>query len=157
MSGAFKIRNAIAADADQIHELHTRSVRELCKGHYTPEQINEWLRNRSPDRYLPGIERNEMFVAVEGTMIVGFGHAVPGEVWAIYVSPAYIRKGVGTLLLRHGISMAQRGSQRIIRLDSTLNAREFYEKVGFIETGRKSIRRNNALLPVVCMELPQKT
>jgi len=58
-----KIRSAIATDADAIHELHTKSVQELCAEHYTPEQIAGWLKQRTSAGYLPGIERNEIFVA----------------------------------------------------------------------------------------------
>ena len=156
MGDTFEVRRATAADANQIHELHTRSVRELCKGHYTLEQITGWVKNRTPNGYLSGIKRGEMFVAVEGAMIVGFGHAVPGEIRAVYVASEYIRQSVGTLMLAHGIHMARYGSQGIIRLDSSLNAQEFYTQAGFVETGRKSVQRNDVFLPVISMELQDK-
>ena len=153
MGSTFKIRKATAADAKQIHELHTRSVRELCKGYYTPEQITGWLKNRTPNGYIPGIERGEMFVAVERNQIVGFGHAVPAEILAVYVAPEYIRQGVGTVLLTHGISLARLVSQGAVRVDATLNAQGFYAQAGFVETERKFVQRNDVSLPVIVMEL----
>src|SRR5258705_5158315 len=114
------IRQATSRDAERIHELHTNSVKALCKDHYSPEQITGWLKNRTPQGYLSGIERGEMFVVVEGERIVGFGHAVPGEVVAVYVDPERARHGVGRVLLAEGIIRARNGHQGAVRLDATL-------------------------------------
>jgi GNAT superfamily N-acetyltransferase len=153
MKQRITIRQAATDDANQIHELHTRSVQILCKNHYSPEQIAGWLKNRTPQGYLSGIERGEMFVVVEGEHIVGFGHAIPGEVVAVYVDPERIKQGVGRAILAEGITKARSGHQGAIRLEATLNAQEFYTKVGFIEVERKTVRRNDVFLPVIVMEL----
>jgi ribosomal protein S18 acetylase RimI-like enzyme len=147
------IRQATSRDADRIHELHTNSVKGLCQDHYSPEQIAGWLKNRTPQGYLPGIERGEMFVIVEGERIVGFGHAIPGEVVAVYVDPERARHGVGRTILAEGITRARRGHQGGVRLDATLNAQAFYQKAGFIEVERKAVSRNGVNLPLVVMEL----
>jgi GNAT superfamily N-acetyltransferase len=149
----FRIIKATSDDANQIHELHTRSVRELCKDHYSTEQIDGWLKQRTPGGYLPGIEAGEMFMALNGRQIVGFGHAVPGEILAVFVAPEFIRQGAGALLLEHGIEIALSGQKGPIRLEATLNAKEFYEKAGFAEIERISVQRGEALLPVIRMEL----
>src|SRR5439155_25525451 len=129
------------------------SVKALCKDHYSLEQITGWLKNRTPQGYLPGIERGEMFVAVNERRIVGFGHAVPGEVVAVYVEPEWTRHGVGRAILAEGITRARGGHQGAIRLDATLNAQEFYKKAGFVEVEWKTVRRNDMLLPIIVMEL----
>lgn len=153
MEYVFMIRSATPEDAERIDELHTRSVQALCKDHYSSEQITGWLQNRTPQGYLPGIERSEMFVVVEKEHIVGFGHAVPGEVVAVYVAPEWAKRGVGRAILEEGIRRARSRHQGAIRLDATLNAEEFYKKAGFIEVERKTVRRSNMLLPVIVMEL----
>jgi putative acetyltransferase len=153
MASRFKIRTAVGDDAVRIHELHTRSVRELCKDEYSDEQINGWLNHRTPDGYLPGIKAKEMFVAISAGLVVGFGHAVPGEIWAVYEAPEFSKQGVGSLILKHGIDVAQSDHQGSIYLDSTLNARGFYEKKGFVEIERALVRHGDVLLPVVKMEL----
>jgi len=147
-----EIRQATAADAAQIHELHTNSVRELCKKHYTSAQIDGWLKNRQPNGYLAGIERGEMFVAMVGADIIGFGHAVPGEVLAVFVAPHCVGRGVGKALLDHGIQFAQGNSQRAVRVDATLNAQEFYARAGFVAIAEQSVRRNDVVLPIIVME-----
>jgi len=134
-------------------KLHTHSVQALCANHYSSEQITGWLKNRTPQGYLPGIERGEMFVVVEGERILGFGHAVPGEVVAVYVAPEWAKQGVGRAILTEGIVRARSGHQGAVRLDATLNAREFYKKAGFVEVEQKTVGRNDVLLPVIVMEL----
>jgi GNAT superfamily N-acetyltransferase len=136
MTKPFTIRPATASDAGRIHALHTHSVSALCKDHYSPEQISGWLKNRCPQGYLSGIagiKRGEMFVAEAGPQIVGFGHAVPGEIRAIYVAPENAQQGVGFRLLAYGIEKARAGSHRDVCLDATLNALDFYKKAGFVE------------------------
>ena len=147
------IRQATADDAGRIHEIHTQSVKTLCKAHYSSEQIAGWLKNRSPQGYLPGLERGEMFVAADGISVLGFGHAIPGEILAIFVAPEYAKQGVGIVLLEQALTAARAGSQRDVYLESTLNAQGFYEKAGFVEVERSTVRRNNVLLPVIRMVL----
>jgi ribosomal protein S18 acetylase RimI-like enzyme len=152
MGHTFKIRQATAADAKRLNELHTRSVTELCKDHDAPELVADWLKHRTPNGYLLGIERGEMVVALEGERIVGFGHAVPSEILAVYVDPERARHGVGGVLLQ-GITMARSSDQGAIRLDATLNAQGFYEKAGVVEVEPKTVRRNDVFIPVIAMEL----
>jgi putative acetyltransferase len=146
------IRNAQPEDALQIHNVHTRSVRTLCKDHYTAKQIDGWIGRRTPEGYLEGIEHKEIFVAERGERIVGFGHAVPGEILAIFVDPDWSRQGVGRQLLNHAITMAQPSDGAPLQLEATLNAQSFYEQCGFVEVGRKVLERNQVTLPVVLMQ-----
>jgi len=147
-----KIRSAIATDADAIHELHTKSVQELCAEHYTPEQIAGWLKQRTSAGYLPGIERNEIFVAEAHFEIVGFGHAIPGEVLAVFVAPDRAHQGIGTALLAHAMDIARKNAQWVVRLEATLNAQKFYERAGFVVIDGKTVRRGGVYLPVLAME-----
>jgi putative acetyltransferase len=145
------IRKAVAADAEPIHELHLRSVRQLCREVYSPEIIEGWLQNRAPRGYLPGIRRGEMYVAEIGGRIIGFGHAVPGQIEAIFVDPAFIRRGIGSKLTEHGIKMAAAGTSGRIKIESTLNARPLYEKFGFRVFREILVKRNNVEIPALEM------
>jgi GNAT superfamily N-acetyltransferase len=146
------IRPATRGDAPAIHDLHTASVTRVCATHYTPEQVRAWLANRAPEGYYKGIDHGEMFVCEAGGVVLGFGHAVPGEVVALYVHADWVRHGVGTALLSHGLQMACRGHAGPIRVVATLNAQSFYEKHGFREVRRSAMPRNGVEIPVVEME-----
>jgi GNAT superfamily N-acetyltransferase len=149
----FEIRPAHIEEAERLHELHTASVRALCKDHYSPELIDGWLRNRSPAGYLPGIEQGQIFVVQSGSEIVGFGEAKTGWIVAVYVDPRFTHLRIGTAIVKHALELARCGHTGPVRLEATLNASPFYERLGFREVGRAFVRRNHVSLPVVVMEI----
>ena len=152
-----KIRVATGGDASRIHDLHSRSVRELWPTHYSAAQIEGWIAGRTPEGYLAAISRGEMFVAEGDSMLLGFGHAKAGSIEAIYVEPEVRGTGVGSALLRRALIHARAGNPDTIRLTATLNAVGFYERFGFTSVERKSIEKGDIYLPVVVMQLPVKS
>jgi ribosomal protein S18 acetylase RimI-like enzyme len=148
-----KIREAIEADAERIHEIQCDSVRKLCSAVYSPEIIDGWLKNRTPEGYLEGIRRGEMYTAELNRQIIGFGHAILGEILATFVDPAYARRGVGMMLMRHGLKIASVNTPRVIRLEATLNSRLFYEALGFKVVREIKVRRGNVEIPALEMEI----
>jgi GNAT superfamily N-acetyltransferase len=146
------IRPARSEDALRLHELHTASVRALCAGHYSADVIEAWLWNRVPSGYLSPIERGALFVAERAGRVVGFGEAAPGTVIAVYVDPAEVLQGIGSAILRHAVALARKEHDGPVRLEATLNARDFYERIGFREVKRSTVRRNQVDVPVVVME-----
>ena len=148
------IRQAQLEDASHLHELHTASVRALCSKHYSPEIIDGWLQNRNASGYQPPIERGAIFVAEKDSTIVGFGEAAAGVGVAVYVHPSAIHQGIGAAILRHAIEMARRGHNGPVRVESTPIASRFYERYGFLELNRSTIKRNLVEVPIVVMEMP---
>ena len=71
---------------------------------------------------------------------------------AVYVDPEAARRGVGAAIMRRALQTAARGHAGPIRLESTLNAQAFYERFGFREVHRATVRRNQVAIPVVVME-----
>jgi len=143
------IRQANRDDALAIHELHTRSVMELCKTYYSDAQIHGWIDHRTPEGYYSLIDRGTHFVAIIDSQIVGFEEAVPGEVLALFVSPDHVNRGIGTILFDHAMKTAIQSEK--VSLESTLNAVSFYIKNGFVRVERRTTRRGNVDLPVVLM------
>ncbi len=147
------IREAVRTDAEAIHALHTSSVTTLCRTHYSAEQIQRWLQGRSPQGYFEGIDAGTMFVGEIDGVIVGFGHAISGEVLAVFVDPKHGGKGIGSHLLAHAVEMARCDFSGPIKLVSTLNAEAFYSRHGFKSSKRYSVVRNKTEIPVVMMRL----
>jgi RimJ/RimL family protein N-acetyltransferase len=145
-----EIRVAVPEDAQAIHVLHCRSLRALCASHHTEEQIERWIERRTPEGYLEGIEADAMFVAVRDARVVGFGHAEPGHVVAVFVDPDVAGRGVGARVLHEALRRAGRGP---VVLESTLNAVRFYARYGFVEVERRKVGR--VPLDVVAMRLPE--
>ncbi len=148
-----RIRTARESDAPTLHEIHTISVRELCRKDYSPDIIEGWLKNRSPEGYLRAISAGEMYVAELDGQIVGFGHAVPGEVKAVFVHPKFSNQGIGISLAKHGIKLARSESPDVVRVEATLNARRFYEKLGFSVIRETNAQRNDIHISILEMML----
>lgn len=149
----FTVRNASRDDAPAMHALHTASVTGLCSTHYPLDVIRRWIARRTPEGYYPAIDRGEMVVCEAGQTLVGWAHAVPGEVVGLFVHPGWAGRGVGVRLLARCLEDARRGHTGPIRLVATLNAQAFYEKHGFRAIRRHAVRRNDVDVAVVHMEL----
>jgi len=46
-----------------MHELHLRAVRQTCSECYSEEQIDGWLRKRTPEGYFERINKNRMYTS----------------------------------------------------------------------------------------------
>ena len=71
---------------------------------------------------------------------------------AVYVDPAAVLQGIGSAILRHAVALARKEHDGPIRLEATLNARDFYERAGFREVKRSTVKRNQVDVPVVVMD-----
>jgi len=151
----FKIRTATIEDADIIHDIHTKAARITCAESYSKAQIDVWLKKRKPEGYYDGINKKEMFVAELDGQVVGFGHANPGVVLAIFVHPDYQQLGIGKGLLNYALPIALNNSSALI-LEATPNAVAFYQKCGFVKVSDGKITRNGIELEVVNMRYDEK-
>jgi GNAT superfamily N-acetyltransferase len=115
------------------------------------EIVAALLRDRTPQGYV-GIERGEMHVYEEQSEILGFSQVVPGEILALFVSPASSRRGVGSALMAHAINIARRDRAGSVKLESTLNAVPFYQAPGFGRIRDSMVQRSGIDIPVVEME-----
>jgi len=149
-----QIKTANPDHAKELHRIHTDAVNKVCQTFYTEKQTKVWLKGRSPEGY-KGIEKGEMYIAEEDGKIIGFGHAIPGEILAIYVDPVFHKKGVGKLLLEHGLKMALKNHKKV-KVESALNAEGFYEKHGFVKIKDGVCLRNGVEIPAVIMEYSTK-
>ncbi len=106
----FKVRPATLRDAKNIAELHNATVREAFKALITDTPIPVVPLDKRQAYWREAIEYSEpqVQVALDDDKIVGFvgfdrcrDKGTPptmGEIWAIYVNPAYWAKGVGLAL-----------------------------------------------------------
>lgn len=149
----FMIRTANREDAPTIYAIHHTSLTTLCVTHYPLDTLRRWFSNKSVEGYYPAIDDGEMFVCEADMTTMGFGHAIPGEVVAIFVHPDFAGQGVGRCLLRHAVEFASKDYDGPIKLSATLNAEPFYAKHGFHEVRRYTLERGDLQFPVVEMEL----
>lgn len=116
--------------------MHNSSIRELCTGRYTHEQINDWIDALKPEGYVKAMETLEFMLAVEGE-IVGLSIFDPekAELTALYVSPRHVGQGIGRELVTEVEALSREAGIFELHLNSTLNAVLFYERMGFVRQG----------------------
>lgn len=110
---------------------------ESYRNVFSDEQIKkseERLRNISP--------QEKRVVAKDGHMVVGMAtlvrNAGHNQLQTIYVLPEYQGKGVGMLLWEAVCDSEDLTKDTIVHVaDYNLQAIKFYEKIGFVDTGKR--------------------
>lgn len=156
----FIIRRAIHGDAESIISVHEKSIREICFKDYTPEQIEAWAsRPQKVHLWRQAIERDLIWVVEYQNSIHGFAHLAHmnesmAEVMGLYLSPSMTGKKAGRALMEVMIDEAKNQKKMVLELHSTLTAKKFYLKFGFIETdGMLSVEMQGVKIPCIPMKL----
>ena len=146
------IRKATLDDAAALCALHKASVRSLCAGVYSADQIEAWLASRAADLYRNAmtVEEQTKFVAQRDGRTVGFASIKGDTLKGLYVDPTHGR-GAGRILLRTAEDHARSEGIAVLSLQATLNAVPFYERHGFVAGQRGAVVRGGLELPVVEM------
>ena len=123
---------------------------------YSKEQIEEWIPvlTITPEY----IEQNPVFKLVQNDQIIGYYsyHAhKEGEVLLdnLFISPAFMGKGIGTMLMNDFFDRVQSNGTSAIVLYSDPNAAAFYIKFGFELIGNEPTSIKNRFLPILRKEL----
>jgi putative acetyltransferase len=150
-----QIRAGRADEIERIYAVHRDSVTALCGSHYTEEQLRGWLAGRSASMYLPAIEGGRLWVAEDaGREVCGFVEIDGDELTKLFIRGARAGSGVGRLLLERAVAaISATGAAKAV-LEATVNARDFYARHGFVETGRGEFSHGagGAPLQIVKME-----
>jgi putative acetyltransferase len=154
----YKIRRARHEDAEGIIDSHSRSIQEICKDDYTPEEIKAWSsRKQKPISWCQSIDRDFIWVVKKNNKVEGFGHLAlmseeSAEILGLYLSLEVKGMGAGRVLFQ--LIKAQAESCGIHQMDllATLTAKTFYERMGCIEVpGMKSLSIGGVPIPCVPM------
>ena len=146
------VRRAMLEDAVAICDLHKASVRGMCAGAYSSEQIEAWLAPRLPDDYRKAmtVGGETMFVGQSAGRIVGFASVKASMLTGLYVDPDDGR-GAGWILLQAAEGHARDDGVAVLSLQATLNAVPFYRRHGFSLDRHGTVLRGGLALAVVEM------
>jgi ribosomal protein S18 acetylase RimI-like enzyme len=141
------LRRAISADAPAIARAHVASWQEAYPGIVPASHLQGFTIERTTERLRQSLASGaeETYVAEHDGEILGFltlgdcrdtdvDQQTTGEIWGIYLSPEYWRKGIGRFLSEQGEAMlVSRGRSfaTLWVLDANAQARRFYEAMGF--------------------------
>lgn len=136
------IRPIKDGDAKEVLELHYTSVHKSAAPNYSTDILDEWSPKPDQDRVKTFLENpdNEIrVVALDDKRIVGFGCLVLSlnELRACYVLPEASRRGVGKDIVEYIENIARNNNLKFLNLDSSVTAKKFYEKCGYLVLKRK--------------------
>ncbi|MEK6554777.1 MAG: GNAT family N-acetyltransferase [Bdellovibrionota bacterium] len=159
-----KVRRAKIEDAHAIHEIHMRSIRELCSKDHSPEEIQAWGNRpfRESER-VDSIENQYVWVVENDNRIEGFGHLkimnhkqeVIGYLAGLYFAPEATKQGFATEIVEEMILEAKKQAAVRVILESSLTAHKFYLKHGFKDCGPQT-SIPIAGVPVQCFKMELK-
>jgi len=136
------IRRVMTSDLKSFVELYTLSYRGLEEYAYTQkkniEEYFKWLLRRDSGGFLTvELEEPIAFVACDTNWFSGFESETVGEIHELFVHPSYRGRGIGRMLVEKVTDYAKEKKRGIMGLwvgVKNLPAKEFYRKLGFVET-----------------------
>ncbi|MEM2210278.1 MAG: GNAT family N-acetyltransferase [Nitrososphaerales archaeon] len=138
-----EIRNIKIDDINRFVKLYIESYKGLEEYAYTNEgdikRYFNWLLSRDPYGFfiIEDINKPIGVVACDTNWFSQFDSILVGEIHEIFVYPSYRRRGIGRMLVDKAIEYAKdRGKEKVglwVGVKN-LSAKEFYKKLGFIET-----------------------
>lgn len=137
------IRVAVPGEESAIHEAHLRSIREICVKDHGEEEIRGWGVRPLENRWIEQIRSGYVWVVESFGTVQGVGHIRMFEadgkkqcyLHALYLTPDVKGKGAGKQLIKLMIVTATDLEAVSITLDSTITAKSFYERLGFVSAG----------------------
>ena len=147
-----KITKAEIKDAKSLTAL---AIQSKAYWGYSKNQIEAWREELTVTTNY--IERNSVFKLCNLNEIVGFYAFYLKENFAeidlLFISPKYIRKGFGEILLRDCLNRIKNTKAIKVISDADPNAEEFYKRQGFKTVKLKESSIKNRFPSVMEMKL----
>lgn len=157
----FLIRRALIEDALGIHQAHMESIQKVCSQDHSPEEIKVWgHRAFKEDQRINAITNQIVYVVVINDKIEGYAHLKfyfdnenkKAHIMGLYLTPKAQGLGIGKSLLINLLTEAKKNHVVEVTLESTLNAKSFYLKNNFKDSGEiKTMILDNQ--PIRCIPM----
>jgi len=129
---AVRFERVSESDQKAFYELRRSAIRAGCARHYDASLLEAWTDESSDSEFQRPLPEHFYFARI-GDLNVACGvlDIGTGRIDAMFVSPAYLGRGVGKSMLKHLIRSAKEHGVEELSLHATLNAVEFYRSQGF--------------------------
>lgn len=151
------VRIATPADYAEMDSVFRASAKAFCSASYGSATISEWAGQAWPDRFKLGKEKGDaQYVFARDGRIVCFAcvNLASEKLVSLFVHPDFSGQTIGQTMLEYAVGMAATAGIKVLKLDSSLNAVNFYKRHGFSEVGYSKYTTQSGLqLDSVQMEL----
>ena len=124
-------------DALEASDLIRKTLSAVNSKFYPISVIKYMCNEFSPNFLIDLSKEREFFVAIEKSKIIGTITIINDYIGTVFVNPEYHCKGIGTKLMQTIENIAKERKIEKLRLQSSINAVDFYKKLGYKE-GEKS-------------------
>jgi putative acetyltransferase len=148
------LRPFLAADIGLVAEIFRASVDELTAEDYSDGQREAWITVADDEEDLGGRLAGQLTLLgmMDGSP-VGFASLKGGEeVDMLYVHPAAVGHGVGSLLIEALEKLAAGRGARRLTADVSDSAQDFFKKRGFVPQQRNTVQLGGEWLANTTME-----
>ena len=126
------IRDYVAADYTAVKEIYRSAICQLGAACYSPAQVHAWAGHADDDiAFAAWLDASIILVAVDdNAAVLGFGGLErPARISCLFVAPRSARKGVGSALVEHLLSLEP--SQSGYTTEASELSKPLFEKFGF--------------------------
>ena len=145
-----QIRRYSPSDCMELTELFYHTVHQVNAKDYTEEQLDVWAPFKADmDRWNRSLQEHYSIVAVEKSVIVGFGDIdKTGYLDRLYVHKDYQRRGIATAICDE----LEKKAPGNITVHASVTAKPFFEKRGYRVLKEQQVERQGVFLTNYIME-----
>jgi ribosomal protein S18 acetylase RimI-like enzyme len=159
------LRRATMKDAPELAQIHVAAWHEAYRGtvpdsfleQFTVQRrlkrFQEFLADNSAETYIVEYESRIVgFLTLGGCRDEGVERSTTGEIWGIYIRPAYWRRGFGRFLCQQGQNRLAAQDFSIATLwvlEANKRARSFYQAMGFKADGTRKVLQFGIPVPAI--------
>lgn len=133
LADAVEIRPFQSADAEAVSALVRRVFDEHVSPTFEPAGIAEFYAYTAPEALLERSRTHHTFVAWRGRQPVGMIEVRDADhVSLLFVQSLHMGLGIATALLARVEEACRAAGRPALTVNSSLNARSFYERLGFV-------------------------
>jgi N-acetylglutamate synthase-like GNAT family acetyltransferase len=126
-----KIRKFQDKDARKLSYLIRRALNEVNIKDYPKSVVARLSKYNAPSKLIERSRRRDIYVIVDDDRIRGTASLENNNVFSVFVDPTYHGKGMGQRLMKYVERAAKKRGIDRLRLNSSLTALGFYEKLGY--------------------------
>lgn len=154
LKGSNGILTAEKGHAERIFNLVQNTIKNVYPRYYAKEAVDFFCKLHNVEAIIKDIEQGSVKILLKGYKIVATGSRTGNHIARVFVAPEEQGQGFGTLIMNKLESEIAAEGFNIAHLETSLPAKAFYERAGYIVVHREEIELDskNAALEYEVME-----
>jgi GNAT superfamily N-acetyltransferase len=126
------IREFQKADLPALKTLVHKTIATCYPGYYGAEAVRFFIDYHNKEVILRDAQEGRTVILDKAGRILGTGTLVGEEIKRVFVDPTFQRQGFGRWIMRQLEQAAARQGAAAVKLDASLPAKTFYDRLGYL-------------------------